>query len=105
LITNSGDGLYRTLIDTTNNSVSVVKVESSSITPDSVITLDNLTGLVSGNDSLWITRTNGSTATLFNIAMGADDQATAQFMAKQVTVPAGTSSITDFTFAGPKVFF
>ena len=105
LITNSGDGLYRTLIDTTNNSVSVVKVESSSITPDSVITLDNLTGLVSGNNSLWITRTTGSTATLFNIAMGADDQATAQFMAKQVTVPAGTNSITDFTFAGPKVFF
>ena len=105
LITNSGDGLYRTLTDTTTNTVSVVKIEGSSISPDSVLTLDNLTGLVSGNSSLWVTRTAGTSATLFNLVMGADDQATAQFTVKAVPVPTSTTGVTDLTFAGPKVFF
>ena len=104
LITSDGNGLYRTLINTTDKTISVVPVDEITVTPSNAISFDNLTGLSSGSSSLWITRTAGGTAKLYNFAMGPDDQSTAQFYVKDTGL-AGASAVSDISLAGPKIYF
>ena len=104
MITSGGTGLYRTLTNTTAGTLSVVEVTSDQITPSGTLALDHLTGLIAGNSTLWLTQTTGGIASLFNFAMGPDDQTTAQFSVKNTGL-ANATSLSDLTFAGPQVYF